>query len=892
MSSANFQTDDAAWSDSGKCLKVTEVSFAAARHSFCLMSALLVAVMPMTAVSAQTIEPETGDTQWPAPPSTSAADLYITPRWAINYSSANGGIDRGLTGFEGFIPVVQTPGSNLVYLVPRVSLDNNANLGGSLLAGYRFLSGSLVLGGYAGVDFRNTGRSDFTQLTAGLEAFGETWDVHFNAYLPVGNTRNQVASGGSVGLNPRFRENQLVFDVGQFNQVEAALTGVDLEGGFRLAEFSDDWGNLWAYPGLYYYGGNESDDSLGVRLRLDYRLQENFRFGLGIQHDGLFGTNVFFSVNAMVGGPTQSPDATEVEPEALLWARAAERVTRNPVVIVDHQTVIETQASTMVAVNPDTGQAYNFIHVSPDNANADQGSGTVSNPFTTLGSSGGAATTALGNANPNDIVYVRPGDTATNAIAGFTIPAGVQVRSSGVVQTLAIEPTLGTTSINLPDFGDLGTLPRVTGGGNDGVTLTGGNNLLSGFDIRNADNGIEANNAASVVIRDNVIVQSISDAIRVLDSPNAQILSNQIIQPEDEGLELANSPNSVVSNNQLTQIGERGILIFQSNGTTVSNNIISQSGEEGIEIDSSANSVVFGNTVIAARRAGIYVEQLNGIEIRDNTVQQTTTAGLARPAGIYLDGTTGTITLRGNSVTGTVAGVGNPRIEGQGIALRNNTGDVNLILSGNTIGGATAGSGNAGDGVFIDLGNNATGTVSIVGNRIEGNGTAAPLAGDGIQVTVDNAANLSNLTISNNQILNNFDDGIDLRVGSVATTGAQLRALLSGNTITEHTNGQGINVITQDSAITPGTAINGNSQTDIAIQQNTLSNNATDIRAIASGAAPGSTLCLRIQNNTNQDVINLSTANAGTLQLEPLMDNANNLATIAANAAANTCNTP
>ncbi|MEM6591506.1 MAG: hypothetical protein AAF651_06585, partial [Cyanobacteria bacterium P01_C01_bin.73] len=430
--------------------------------------------MPITAASAQTIEPEPEETQPSTQPSTSATDLRITPRWTINYNSSSGGIDRGLTGFEGFIPVFQTPGNSLVYLVPRLSLDNGVNLGGSLLAGYRFLTGSTVLGGYAGVDFRNTGRSDFTQLTAGLEAFGETWDVHFNAYLPVGNTRNQVANAGSVGLNPRFRENQLVFDVGQFNQVEAALTGIDLEGGFRLAEFTEDWGNLWAYPGLYYYGGNESDDSLGVRMRLDYRLQENLRFGLGIQHDGLFGTNVFFSVNAIVGGPTQLPDAATVEPAARLWTRAAEPVTRNPVVIVDTQTVIETQTSSVVAVNPATGQAYNFIHVLPDNANANQGTGTVANPFTTLGSSGGAATTALGNANPNDIVYVRPGDTAANAIPGFTIPAEVQVRSSGVVQTLAIAPTSGATSVNLPNFGDLGTLPQITGGGNNGVTLIGG----------------------------------------------------------------------------------------------------------------------------------------------------------------------------------------------------------------------------------------------------------------------------------------------------------------------------------------------------------------------------------------------------------------------------------
>ncbi|NJM85793.1 MAG: hypothetical protein HC839_07125 [Leptolyngbyaceae cyanobacterium RM2_2_21] len=67
-------------------------------------------------------------------------------------------------------------------------------------------------------------------------------------------------------------------------------------------------------------------------------------------------------------------------------------------------------------------------------------------------------------------------------------------------------------------------------------------------------------------------------------------------------------------------------------------------------------------------------------------------------------------------------------------------------------------------------------------------------------------------------------------MGNILAANPQVRALIIGNTVQGHVNGQGINVQAQRSG---STAISGTSRADVAVQNNTLSNNATDIRAIA-----------------------------------------------------------
>ncbi|WP_346292473.1 right-handed parallel beta-helix repeat-containing protein [Sphaerothrix gracilis] len=968
------------------------------------LSCLLAVIAPIAPTAAQTLEPTIDLAQVDEQTSSAATDLRIDPRWRINYNSDSGGYNGGFTGFEGFIPLLQTPGSHLVYLVPRVSLDDDAELGGSLLAGYRFLSGSTLLGGYAGFDFRDTGRSSFTQFSAGLEAFGDVWDVHLNTYLPLGDRRNQVAGSSSasgVPTNLRFQGNQLVFDLGSFSQAEAALSGVDFEAGFRLIELPAGWGNLWAYSGLYYYGGNESDDSLGVRMRLDYRLQENLRFGLGVQNDDLFGTNVFFSVNASVGGPTQLPEAEAVDPEALVWARAAESLTRNHSIIVEQQT--ERSLQTDVAINPDTQEAYFFLHVTPGGGD---GSGTVEDPQNAIAS-------ALLTANSGNIVYVRPGDTATNPLSGFTIPAEVQVLSSGVEQSLSIQSSGSVITAVLPDFGDRGTLPRIE----NGVTLIGGNNTLAGFDVFNGPSGIVVNGASGAILRDNQVSNNSVVGISLENSDGVQVLNNTLVDNRSGIAVTSGSDEAIIQGNQVSRINDAAITVQNSNGSTIQQNTlldsrlgivtnngvglriqeneISQIGETAIALQAGSHQATIAQNTISNAQSGIAVSQsdsltvqnneisqidsiaigLNtvtagviqnnqlfnaqqgvnalgsdnlliqdneifnisvapisltdsdgaliqrnqisnssnvgigifdtvGVEIVDNQLSQIATLGTTNPAttlpaAIYLNQVTGTASITGNTVTGTSTGNGNPSIEGQAIAVGNVSGDLDLAIANNTIGGPNPSDNNAGDGIVVVMGGTATGTIAITNNQIEGNGTSSPLAGDGIQVAVEGNNNLASLTIANNTITNNVDDGIDLRVGTILAGNPQLRASITNNTIQGHSNGQGINIQAQQNG---STVVNGTSQADVAIQSNTLSNNSTDVRAIASGNNPfpmqttASRVCLRLQDNVLQDNFALIQQNEGLLQLEPPTGNSNSntvtmTGTITSVSAA-TCQTP
>ncbi|MEO1070564.1 MAG: hypothetical protein AAFW95_15885, partial [Cyanobacteria bacterium J06638_6] len=412
---------------------------------------------------------------------------------------------------EGFIPLWQTPGNSVTYLDPRLTLSDGSHVGGGLSLGHRFLSGSTVLGGHFSYDLRTTERSSFNQLGLGLEALGNGWDLHLNGYLPVGSTRTLVSSTGATAnqiTNTFFQGNNLLLQLGgqRTSQYEAALGGVDFEGGLRLSTL-DSGGDIKAYGGLYYLAGNGTASTVGGRLRLAVRPTSTLNFGLGVQSDGIFGTRMLFSVGATFPGYT--PETTESDAFTALWARAGESIVRNDAILVDQQTVVEGTAPVIeVAINPATGIVYVFRHVTPNSGNANQGDGQFENPFTTLGTSGGAATTALGSVNANDVVYVRPGDTATTALSAFTIPANVQVLSTGAAQTLPVETSFGNLQTHLPES-RLGPLPEVNGGGGAfGVELVGGNNVLSGFNVSNAVDGILINGSTNAIVRDNTVFQA------------------------------------------------------------------------------------------------------------------------------------------------------------------------------------------------------------------------------------------------------------------------------------------------------------------------------------------------------------------------------------------------
>ncbi|MBE9066006.1 right-handed parallel beta-helix repeat-containing protein [Leptolyngbya cf. ectocarpi LEGE 11479] len=790
--------------------------------------------------------------------SNTSADT-ISPRLGVDFNTPrNGDDERSFGRVTGFIPLWQTPGNSLTFLDTAVRLNSTGDLGGTVTLGQRFLKNGLVLGGHLSYDVRDTGRNTFNQLGLGVEAFGDKWDVHLNGYLPVGDTQQSAgsssSSSGSVS-GTQFQGNQLVFiTTGGSEFLESAWGGVDLDAGIQLADWAD-WGQLWGYGGVYYHG-----DAIGGRLRVDHRVQDWMRVGLGVQSDDNFGTRGFFSLGFSWGGSSGSGSNGELGgesvSESVLWARAAESVTRNSSIVVKESEVVMV-GGIEVAINPVTGQAYSFQHVTPD-ATATAGDGSIENPY---------ANVTLVNAQAGDVVYVATGDSRTNPLAPFTVPTGVTILSTALAESI----TTQVGDIALPGSGT-GILPLVDATGIDsGITLTGAGSRISGFEVFGSNqSGIIASNAPNAIIENNISRDHTLAAIAVRDASTGTIVRNNQLDANGAGIGIATSADVLVQNNQITNSLGLGIGYVDTTGGIVENNTVSNSSGGAIGILTA-----------------------DGITIRNNQVTNINTdiGTLGSPAAILAGNVSGEFNISNNTVTGTT---GSQLFNGQGIFIANNTGNMALTLANNTI------SNNQGDGVSVFLGGDATATLNITNNMIENNGADTPsLRGDGIKIAVEENGEITQLAIANNTLNGNVDDGLDISLGlfqnfpipvipiaipgigtTIGASSAQVsNATISGNTITNNQNGQGIVL----------RSVGDDSSLVISVEGNTLTGNgSTGVSAQSFDANSDSStdLCLALNNNDSDNgyqlteaplstftVVNrdaVDGANAGTVTLLPL----------------------
>jgi len=120
-------------------------------------------------VVAQTSET---DSSTPLPSSTGqAGDLKVLPRIGASFTTTGAGYEEPFFSLEGFVPLQQTPGSNLTFLEGRALVLTDSTFGTNLILGQRFYrpSQNIVLGGYLSYDVRDTGKTTFHQIGAGFE---------------------------------------------------------------------------------------------------------------------------------------------------------------------------------------------------------------------------------------------------------------------------------------------------------------------------------------------------------------------------------------------------------------------------------------------------------------------------------------------------------------------------------------------------------------------------------------------------------------------------------------------------------------------------------------------------------------------------------------------------
>ncbi|MBW4576311.1 MAG: right-handed parallel beta-helix repeat-containing protein [Aphanothece sp. CMT-3BRIN-NPC111] len=747
---------------------------------------LLVGTLTSTAV-AQTVEPETKslsevnlpprtlseadflsqtpnleaaptpDTVTPNPVLTQNTDLVrllrVTPRIGAEFTTGPGvGYESSFGSIEGFVPLLQTPGQNLTYFQGRLLIStDDAQLGGNALVGHRIYNptNNRILGGYLAYDIRDTGNSTFNQLGAGVESLGESFDVLANAYIPIGDTRQTVGETtfNSVSFsNPTFQTNFLALMREQQQQInrrlEAALTGFDAEAGVRIARLGRQ-GNLRGYGGLYYYDGPGISSFVGGRARLEARLTDTFRLGLLLQGDDHFGTNLVFSVGASFPGSGYRG----INKQEQVLARLGESVARQENIAVDErfESELVTQRDTVLATNPNTGQALRFRHV---NLGRGTGNGTFENPT-------GTVAQALASAQSNDIVYVQRGNNP--GIPAFTIPNGVSVLSAGSVQRI---DTLQISNLQLPGSGS-GARPRVTGT----VTL-GNNNTLSGFEINGARGpGILGTNINNTTIQDNIISNS------TIDPTNTSNLGN--------GIFLTNATGNIdITNNTIRNNSENAILINNNAGQvdmTIANNALADN-VNGIRVNllgtAPATAQITNNSVT---NGGNGVDfnvgenaKLNNLAISNNSIEGSN-QGINFRA---FDNAQSTVNVSNNTLR---------NITGDGVNFGlNQNSRTQLNVSGNSITNTND------DGIDTELFDNAVVTATISNNQVSNSGDI------GIEVDADNNSQLR-LVIKSNTVTGSANQGISIFSGAAGGSAKIFASVrlnrLTGNNVSGLANG-------------------------------------------------------------------------------------------------------
>lgn len=676
----------------------------------------------------------------------------VKPQFKVRYGNDGSDVQgRGLGQLETFVPLGQTPGKSVTFGEAKLNLDEH--LGGNLRLGYRqHLPGAnRIWGGYLGYDYRSTGSANFGQLGLGFETLGDVWDLRLNGYLPVGSTRQQVGrsatpwvmtgTGGLVNTgNVAFQGNALQ-EIWQQNDRsdrsvttvhQAALGGVELEGGAKLLRF-DNGGDLRAYAGVYSLAGSHADSTIGWKLRLAAKPASGLTMGLGVQSDGLFGTNVLFNIG--YGWPNALPKGKR-DPVADVLARLGDGIERRDRIAVDRQVdqFTETQTTTseqfITLINPATGQPWFFNHVVAGGSGV--GTGTAENPFN------GTTIQALLDSTPQDgngVVYVAKG---TGPIAGFNVPGALRVLSQGPTQLLSAIGQDGLTrTVSLPGSGQgVGANPLVRGG-ETVVNIASSPDfltVLSGFDIQSA------NNAAST----DTLGINIDDTQGVV-----QILNNRI-SDVDFGIEQASSSTEAslleIRNNDV-DADDSGIGILADgevglNGAVVIDGNRINAPVEGISLVAAAGGSLNGpieitNNDISVEEIGILASALvggnfnsnlaidnNRIELRQSEAE--TIVGILFEVSPDIENSNPTvgseqITITNNTITARAGGDAGVAVILHGEISRFETFpeiDTNFTVSNNTLSlPFEASRVNQADGIVLDLHlMEFMGNVSIRGN--------------------------------------------------------------------------------------------------------------------------------------------------------------------------------
>lgn len=446
--------------------------------------------------------------------------------------------DRSLMQGQLWIPL-RGLNNQVLYSDLRFMKDNQDGLEGNAGLGYRYLlpNDKGILGLYGFFDRKRSITGNFfNQLTGGVEAMGNKFDIRLNGYFPLSSAVHKSTSGG-FSLPYLAGTGIFINRVNMQNFVEEPLTGFDLELGYRVPIFEENIDSVRVYGGVYGFYGDEVEDIRGWRARVTADTTNWLQLGARYQHDTVRGAQGFL-------------EATFRFPSKKSWkqdglrSRMDETPERDVDIVSNSKATIQAPVTETV-LNANTSTAQKIYYV--DNTKIG-GDGSLENPFATLAQAEAAA-------QENDIIYVNRGDgTSTGLNNGIALKANQLLIGSS--QDLTYDMTKFTAASGASFAGlvlksGTGANPQISnpaGAGitistasndvrvlgvnvdttlNDGVLIQGANASLTNMNITNAgDNGVDigasgAGATVSATLRGLTITNSTHNGVAVTITNNA-----------------------------------------------------------------------------------------------------------------------------------------------------------------------------------------------------------------------------------------------------------------------------------------------------------------------------------------------------------------------------------
>ncbi len=605
----------------------------------------------------------------------------------------------------------------------HVSMESGglfANIGLERVFSLKKAGADITLGGWIDYDGDEAGSfaHPFWQGAFNASIKTDRWDVVANGYIPFGDT---VYTQGSLN-GVSFFENGIALQAG----LDTALRGYDVTFRNRPTQFANYNGSVDF--GAYGYESEAVSYFTGVRARTGIQLKNGWRVSGEINRDDMF-------------------EWTGVLQLAYVWG-ANDRGTYSglgndldPTMRNDH--IVRFKQELVLAVDPDTGAAYNVLHV--DNSAGAGGTGAFESRFASLAD-------AEAVSSPDDIIFVYEGDgTTTGYDTGFVMQDRQFLLGDGIQH---IVPLFGGGAVQLPNDVD-GNLPTITNLAGSAITIDGSDTIIRGFNIDGSapgtfmTHGIFANGLVNPIanarIEDVNVNGAVLDGIHLENmTGNADLIRITAQNNGRDGINLTNFGNS-----------DTDIVLRDINA--------SNNGRDGIHFDGyDAATVAFQGSIAASAnlRHGINLEDFaNSSGLGAGYLFQAPTLTGNVSDGLRISNADGNFAIRDAIMSN------NGR---NGVSLINvrNTNPLHQTLitsSASTISQYTL---NSGAGIFVDLNDpGATQRLLVEFSQVDQNinGLQITASGLGTSLTTD--------IINNFSVSNNLKDGIFLRsiLGAVHT---------------------------------------------------------------------------------------------------------------------------